>query len=109
MFDGGVGGQRSLEPSPPDVRGLGVFLLSHHSGFQVVAARSLAAIAWVNVKTHLTSFVLVALPWRARVIRLGAGRRGVAVVLDGRAGGRWDEGGAEAQAVAKRPPVLLTL
>lgn len=70
----GVRSQRSVqspEISPPDVGGLGVFLLGHHRGLWIMAAGSLAAVAWVRVEAPLTGFVLLALPWRARMLRLG--------------------------------------
>lgn len=95
--------------SPPDVSGLWVFLLSHDSSLWTLAARSLTAIAWVSVEARLTGFVLVALPRRARVLRLRVGGQGAAVLLNGGTGRRRGEGGAEAQAVAQGPPVLFAL
>lgn len=105
-------GQRSVqspELSPSDIRGLRVFLLSHHSSFWTMAAGSLTAIAWVRVEARLTSFLLVALPWRARMLQLRVGRQGVAALFVGGAGRGRGEGGAEAQAVTQSPPVLLAL
>lgn len=96
--------------SPPDVGGFGVFLLGHHSGCWTLAAGSLTAIAWVSVEARLTRFVLVTLSRWARLLRLGNGGQGATVVLfDDRSGGGRGEGGAEAQAVAQSPPVLLAL
>ena len=109
--DGGRGGgQSSCELSPPDVGGLGVFLLGRGSGLCAVASGSLIAAAWVSAEACLTSFVLVALPRGARVLRLQVRGQEVAVVLlRGGAGGGRLQGGAEAEAVAQSAPVLLAL
>lgn len=87
--------------SPPDDSGLG--------GVQAVATGPLTAIAWVSVEANLSMFLLIALSRGARVLWLGMGGQRVAVVFDGGTGGRWGEGGAEAQAVAQSPPILLAL
>jgi len=92
--------------SPPDVRGFGVF--GSGSGLGALAAGPLAAVAQVSVEARLGGFLLVALPRRARVLRFGVGGQGAALVVVHGGGGR-SEGGAEAQAVAQSPPVLLAL
>lgn len=95
--------------SPPDVGGLGVFSLSGHPGLWTLATWSLAATAGVCAESCLTVLLLVSLPWRTRVLLLGVGRHVAVVVLHSGPRGRRGEGGAEAQAVAQGPPVLLAL
>lgn len=106
-----VGGRDILHAlSPPDVRCLWVLLLSHYSCFWTLAAGSLTAITWMSVECCLAKFFLVALLRWSWVLRLRVGRQVAVVVLFGSGTGRSrGDGGAEAQAVAQGPPVLLAL
>lgn len=95
--------------SPPDVGGLGVFLLSDHPGLWPLATCSLAVAAGLSAESRLTVLLLVSLPWQTRVLLLGLGRHVAVVVLHCGPRGRRGEGGAKTEAVTQGPPVLLAL